>query len=293
VINGLKTHTLPCTDWYQLYYENGVLVDMVYLDSTGDCSDAPPISPGGGGGNGGAPGDGTGGGGGTIGPDDPCATIHSVSPTQTVNSTKGVNTFNPEPPVSSDPGDGGFPPPEPPAPCVVVNPIILPLLDVSALSKYPKFKALASDLPNCLKKYPNITKALAYYTGFSEATILQLMEPGKGPKIVTVPDLKNSFGVSLYGKYDAETKTILINENFAKGFEVAQSETTIQATALLLAITTLHEFVHYGRDQNKLSDLFNGYEAGWTFEMNIDPSGTGINKNNAVKWINYYPYNFK
>ncbi|HMG07539.1 MAG TPA: hypothetical protein VK609_03465, partial [Mucilaginibacter sp.] len=144
-----------------------------------------------------------------------------------------------------------------------------------------------------LKKYPNITKALAYYTGFSEATILQLMEPGKGPKIVTVPDLKNSFGVSLYGKYDAETKTILINENFAKGFEVAQSETTIQATALLLAITTLHEFVHYGRDQNKLSDLFNGYEAGWTFEMNIDPSGTGINKNNAVKWINYYPYNFK
>jgi len=150
VINGLKTHTLPCTDWYQLYYENGVLVDMVYLDSTGDCSDAPPISPGGGGGNGGAPGDGTGGGGGTIGPDDPCATIHSVSPTQTVNSTKGVNTFNPEPPVSSDPGDGGFPPPEPPTyPCVVVT-VETPVMDIidSLSLKYPCAKALIAALPN-------------------------------------------------------------------------------------------------------------------------------------------------
>jgi hypothetical protein len=172
--------------------------------------------------------------------------------------------------------------------------IILPPLDVSALGAYPKFKALASDLPGFLKKYPNVTKALAYYTGFTEAQIITLMQPGKGPKVIAVPNLKNPrTGNDLYGEYDPATKTISINANFAKGFEVAQSENTIQATGLLLAITTLHEFVHYGRDVNKLTDLVDNNEAGFTFEMNIDPKKTGIEKNNAVQWIYYYPYNFK
>jgi hypothetical protein len=173
-----------------------------------------------------------------------------------------------------------------------ISSIILPPLDVSGLTNYPKFKALASDLPNFLKKYPNITKALAYYTGFTERQIITLMQPGKGPKVITIPNLKNTYGIRLYGRYDRLTKTIEIDEGFAKGFELAQSETTIQATGLLLAIITLHEFVHYGRDQNQLTSEFQGYEAGWTFEMNIDPKATGINKNNAIDWINYYPYNF-
>lgn len=92
---------------------------------------------------------------------------------------------------------------------------------------------------------------------------------------------------SLYGRYNIITGNLEVNANFANGLEVATNATTIQATALLMAITTFH-----GRDQNQLKSTYNGYEAGWTFEMNIDPNETGINKNNAVTWIEYYPYRF-
>ena len=125
-INSLKTNMLNCVDWYQAYYVDGNLVLGDYLGSTGDCSEDTPILPGGGGGGtSGGDGDGTGGGGGIIPPGDPCAGVHSVSPTQSVNSTKEVNTVNPNPPDGSPnpPGDGGFPPPEPPpntsTPCTV------------------------------------------------------------------------------------------------------------------------------------------------------------------------------
>ena len=62
----------------------------------------------------------------------------------------------------------------------------------------------------------------------------------------------------------------------------------------------MHEFVHYGRDANHLSNYFvdpvtgESSEAGWTFEANIAPTNTtgGITKYNALDWINFYPYNF-
>lgn len=300
------TALFSCTDYYVDTYVNDQVVGTHYA-----YTECIPVNLGGGGG--GSPG-----GGGTApgsnpgtGGSNPGTTTTPVPPITDPCAPKGgqpvvesagkpsVQQVNPDPSVPVNP-DGSFPPPADNTPCNTLKPatpitvsVSLPILDVSALSKYPKFQALASDLPNFLAKYPNITQALAYYTGFTTSDILQLMQPGKGPKVVTIPNLTDANGVGLYGHYDADTKTIQINENFAKGFEVAQSETTIQATALLLAITTLHEFVHYGRDQNKLSDLYQGYEAGWTFEMNIDPNKTGIDKNNAVKWINYYPYNFK
>jgi hypothetical protein len=33
-------------------------------------------------------------------------------------------------------------------------------------------------------------------------------------------------------------------------------------------------------------------EAGWTFEQNIDPAGLGINKYRAIKWLEFYNFNF-
>ncbi|MGB4774700.1 MAG: hypothetical protein WBP45_05995 [Daejeonella sp.] len=80
--------------------------------------------------------------------------------------------------------------------------------------------------------------------------------------------------------------------------DAAQSGKTIQATGLLLAITTLHEFVHFGRHQNQLtSDIYDPItgakgEAGLTFEANISHNRDTINDTNAIQWINYYPYNF-
>lgn len=47
----------------------------------------------------------------------------------------------------------------------------------------------------------------------------------------------------------------------------------------MLTITTLHEFVHFGRDTNQLSNLIGdkrgvGREAGWYFEDAIAPGIT-------------------
>lgn len=73
-----------------------------------------------------------------------------------------------------------------------------------------------------------------------------------------------------------------------------------KATALMLAIVTLHEFVHYGRDSNHLTDLYvnpttgEALEAGWTFEGSIAPDKLdGIMTGNAITWLNFYPYNFQ
>ena len=95
--------------------------------------------------------------------------------------------------------------------------------------------------------------------------------------------MQNSNGEKLYGLYRPSTETLQINENYIKGFEVAQLDATIEATGLLLVFTTLQEFVHFGRDLNKLTSTVNGYEAGFTFESNIsgDDQYRDINARNA------------
>jgi hypothetical protein len=176
-----------------------------------------------------------------------------------------------------------------------INNVILPsLIDTTGLSAYPKFKEIITNLPGFLNTYPNVKKALAFYTGFTEAEVMSKMQPGKGPKII----LSSNFPSTKYGHYNALNKTLELNINYINGLEAAQSSKTIQATALLLAITTFHEFVHYGRNFNKLTYDFinpnNGVstEAGWTFEQNIDPAGLGINKYRAIKWLEFYNFNF-
>ena len=168
------------------------------------------------------------------------------------------------------------------------------LIDTTGLSAYPKFKEIITNLPGFLNTYPHVRKALAYYTGFTEAEVMSKMLPGKGPKIQVV----TNFPPYKYGHYDAFTKTLQINISFINGLEAAQLPKTIQATALLLAITTFHEFVHYGRDNNKLLNKFTNpnsgilEESGMSFERSIDPNSLGINKYNAIKWLDFFPYNF-
>jgi hypothetical protein len=176
-----------------------------------------------------------------------------------------------------------------------INDVILPaLIDTTGLSAYARFKEIVTNLPSFLIAYPNVKKALAFYTGFTEAEVMSKMQPGKGPKIILV----SNFPSTKYGHYNALNKTLELNLNYINGLEAAQLPKTIQATALLLAITTFHEFVHYGRNFNKLTYDFinpnNGVstEAGWTFEQNIDPSGLGINKYRAIKWLEFYNFYF-
>jgi hypothetical protein len=182
----------------------------------------------------------------------------------------------------------------------IYDPELPELLDPTGLDNYPKLKNLVTGMPGFLQQYPNIVNALSYYTGFSTTKILRLMKPGAGPKVQVIPNLVSANNQPVLGHYDEATKTLQLNQSLALGLESAQLSKTIQATALLIALTALHEFVHYGRDANHLSNLFvdpvtgNSSEAGWTFEANIAPTSTtgGITKYNALDWINFYPYNF-
>ncbi|TKC10825.1 hypothetical protein FA048_11690 [Pedobacter polaris] len=173
--------------------------------------------------------------------------------------------------------------------------INLPNLDVSELNNYPNFKALVTDLPNFLTRYPNILKALTYTTGFSEKKIKELMQPGKGPKVVVIHNLKDNKGNDIVGHYDSRTKTLQIDNDFVNELENNKTNFNYQKLGLIVTIATLHEFVHFGRDINNLPVEMTNIkgtikEPGWYMEGHIQPPGAPgyLVPENAKEWLRYY-----
>lgn len=176
--------------------------------------------------------------------------------------------------------------------------IILPnIIDLSELTPYPAFKSIVEDLPAFLTQNPEVMRSLSRYTGFSTNKIMQLLQPGKGPKIELVSNLVGSQGQEAFGQYDRDSKKLRIKKELVVGLEKVQSPSRYRALGMLLAIVTLHEFVHYGRDVNKLTSRIpmNGttYEAGLIFELSISPpyNYNYIDRNNAIEWANFYKFN--
>lgn len=68
---------------------------------------------------------------------------------------------------------------------------------------------------------------------------------------------------------------------------------------MLLCIVTLHEFVHYGRNVNKLSTTMTincieyNNDIGYLFELSISPPYLykPIERNNAISWATFYNFN--
>ena len=174
--------------------------------------------------------------------------------------------------------------------------INLPILDTSELTNYPAFKALVEDLPNFLNTNPKILKALEATTGFSKTKIMQLMQPGKGPKVRVVTDLRNSQGDKVIGNFNRDTNPNLlrIDAAYVNGLSSANNTLRIKELGFILLITTLHEFVHYGRATNDLSKFINqpGWgdrEAGNYFEDDILPPGaTRLEPASVNDWLKYY-----
>jgi Metallopeptidase toxin 3 len=170
------------------------------------------------------------------------------------------------------------------------------IIDVTNLADYPAFKSMVENLPAFLNQNPEVLKSLSRYTGFSKTKIMQLMQPGKGPKVELVSNLTGS-GQPAFGQYTPGTYILKINKELVIGLDKVQSPNRYRALGMLLAITTLHEFVHYGRDVNKLTSRIpmNGttYEAGLMFELSISPLNNYqyINRNNAIEWANFYKFN--
>lgn len=67
---------------------------------------------------------------------------------------------------------------------------------------------------------------------------------------------------------------------------------SIQGTSFLLAITVLHEFVHWGRSHNGQTTYIKGEEAGDTWEKSIF-NGKTLNKNNAYDLSKTFNWNYK
>lgn len=174
--------------------------------------------------------------------------------------------------------------------------INLPNLDVSELDGYPEFESLVQDLPNFLNTFPNVLRALSYTTGFSEKKILQLMQPGKGPKVTVIKNLKDKNGFDILGHYDKNTKTLQIDDGYVNGLSIVNSPDRYQGIGLILVIGTLHEFAHYGTHENALVPVIKNrlkdplYEPGWYFERAIQPSTNPgvLVPENAFEWLKYY-----
>ncbi|MFC6101266.1 hypothetical protein [Olivibacter domesticus] len=144
-------------------------------------------------------------------------------------------------------------------------------------SKYPRFTTMVKELKSFVQNDKKVMEALVKWSGFTEAEILSKIEFGKGPEIV-IKDLGSS---SEYGyfKGSENPNVVNINASWVRGLEAANLTSTQQATAFLLGVTLLHEFVHQARFANNLD---RNYEYGLGFENSS--FGIIINKDNASQY---------
>ena len=121
------------------------------------------------------------------------------------------------------------------------------------------------------------------------------MQPGKGPKVIVIKNLKDKNGYDILGHYDKATKTLQIDDGYVNGLSIVNSPARYQGIGLILVISTLHEFAHFGTNENALLPVITnrikdpGYEPGWYFEDAITPTGVGrLMPENAFEWMKYY-----
>ena len=147
--------------------------------------------------------------------------------------------------------------------------------------KYPRFTLLLKTLRSKIEQNPTMINRLSKLSGLTNAQVLEKLTFGKGPLINIVPNLLGPSGPN-YGNFDSTIPNqININANFVLGLEKSVLNTTIEATAFLLAVTVLHEFIHYGNHLTGYNTL--GQEMGNLFE--IDSYGIIITKYNASQYI--------
>ncbi|WP_185716121.1 hypothetical protein [Larkinella knui] len=152
--------------------------------------------------------------------------------------------------------------------------------------KYPKFTELVRNLPTFVQNNPKVLKALVDWTGFSADKVRELLTFGKGP-IVKVMDLRSIKGPDVYGHClcpGVPQTQIEIEVAFVNGLENAYFQSTQEATAFLLTVVLLHEFVHWGAMTNGIKE----YPMEFGNEFEKQAFNLRVTKNNAGKY--YYEY---
>lgn len=130
--------------------------------------------------------------------------------------------------------------------------------------KYPNFTTVVKNLKTEIQNNPNTLNRLVELTGLTESQVLGNLTFGQGPSIRLVPNLTGPSGPN-YGNFNPADPTFInIKLEFVLGLEQASLSSTRHATAFLLAVTILHEFIHFG---NYISGYdTNGNEMGNIFE---------------------------
>ena len=127
-------------------------------------------------------------------------------------------------------------------------------------STYPRFTNMVKNLKDFVKNNPAVMSALQKYSGFSKQQILDNLTYGQGPTI-KVEEMNGRF--AFYNK-NSGPSTLHIRASYVRGLEQAYLPSTQQATAFLLGVCILHEFIHYGTTKNNISE--GGYDFGTGFE---------------------------
>lgn len=246
-----------------------------------------------GGGGGGGNGDGSGGGGGDGGgttPPNPCGTGGII-----------VNGKVPCPPTNDDGGwvpsdeEMGYPPfiwaftGDDGTTFTDGNPLNQPEFRFDPLDNYetlyPRFTNMVKNLKTFVKENPKVLTALQTYSGFTKQQIIDHLTFGKGP-LIKVVELHDVFATYNGTKMP---EILQIRASYVRGLEQSQLQTTKEATAFLLAVTILHEFVHYGTTHNNISEGV--YDFGFGFER--DAFNVIVNEKNAGKIVIEFQKYFK
>lgn len=151
-------------------------------------------------------------------------------------------------------------------------------------SKYPRFTELVKNLKSFTMSNKDVFAALKKWSGLSEDKILEYLSFGEGPIIKVGP-----MGRSL-GNYNATINPAILNikEYYVNILESTPSSFVKKPIAFLLAVTILHEFVHFGNHVNGISE--GAYEFGTSFEK--EAFNVVVNTNNLndvfINFVNHF-----
>ena len=125
---------------------------------------------------------------------------------------------------------------------------------------YPNFTNVVKNLKTFVKNSPEVMSALQKWSGFTKQQILDKLTFGKGPTVKVVE------GLDSYSSYNRATNesVLKMSASWVRGLEAAVLPATKRGTAFIIAVSILHEFVHYGTGRNNISE--GQYDFGWGFE---------------------------
>jgi len=151
-------------------------------------------------------------------------------------------------------------------------------------SMFPRFTKMVKNLKSFVKDNPKVMNALQIYSRFSKQDILNHLTYGNGPTI-KIEEMNGRFG--FFNKANGNS-SIHIRASYVRGLEKAYLQSTQEATAFMLAVTILHEYIHYGTSRNNISegkwDFGIGFEKD-AFNVIVDDDNAG---SVVIKFSNYF-----